>query len=1033
MNDLPQLPASVAELFWRQVDNAPDALAICSDDSCKTYKEFELEANGIAASIHSDCSLDKKNGTLLVALLIEHGDELVTSIMGVMLSGCAYQPLDTSFPEARLQALLASTQPIAIIASDAYIALAERVTPDDTVIFSMASLIANKNENRILRQSTADAPAYLFSTSGTTGLPKSILHNQRNLLRAVSHYCSDLSVNASDNIALILPCTYTPSIFCIFGALLSGATLHPFDLKSRSIEDMGLWIKRMNITLLYSSPTIFRRLISVFSDNTIFGSLRSVQLAGEPLFKSDVVAYQQRFTNQFSLYNGMGTTETSCLTRYVIDSKTNVQGSRVPIGHAYDDVQIKILDASGQEVPEGQEGELYVIGKYFASGYYLNADLSNGQFTHSQDDSGLITYRTGDRAYMTKSGEVIHLGRMDGQIKLRGQRLELGEIEATMLRSKIATEAAVILITETNQAPFLAAFFQPEQDITSIRRYLSEHLPPFMVPNRIISLKALPTNTAGKVDRLALSRFTFHSQIQGEADRKHPEDLIEQSVLNCFRDVLKDQSLHTNSNFFDCGGDSLLAVELAISMHDALAVPINVSSLIEAPTPRAMATEARRYLNVGGVRNLVRFQDDEYESGRAPNNIPIFCLPGIDGNALTFRALASQMLKTRAVYAMEYPGYYGGEIPFETLDELVSICFESINTAYPDGPIALVCYSLGGVVGFELTRKFEAAGRPVQLLALLDCYSPQNMRLRYMADEVKRRIKTLINLGKRRSDETADILEERRIKVNDALKRTTFYYKAKEQHINNMLFIKAKDEGQMWGVFDRHFQWNRLISNAFSAISVEGVHINMIMPHKAFEIAQLINDAMPVSHLLEVDQGPKQVLNTLNDMWAFGNGETLKVNYTIDSNIKPTHKLLLEEAEQLTRRLEKHLKEAIEPKVLTSQQRGRFYYRKVALQTKETKRSVVIASIRIAMDQFQQDTVEEIIMGERPFGTILANKKIDYSCSAVDLFQSLPDNSLLKEFELNKETQPLYGRSNQFRNSKGAVLADVVEILAPWV
>lgn len=1034
MTNLSLLSASVAEHFWRQVDKTPDALALSSDKSSKTYQQLEYEANSIAHAIQSNDAIQIKAEGQIVALLMEHSTDLITTILGVSMSGCVYQPLDTRFPEAQLKIILASTQARAIIVSDAYAELAARVISPGTVIFSIKNLLENKQISRILKQADMHAPAYLLSTSGSTGRPKNILHSQQNMLRAVSHYCNDLCVHESDNIALILPCTYTPALYCIFGALLSGATLYPFDLKNHTIEEMALWIKRAGISLLYSTPTIYRRLINDFPDNTIFDSLRGVQLAGEALFKSDVDAYQQRFAEQFSLYNGMGATETACLTRNFIDAKTIVTGSRVPLGQAYDDVQIKILDESGQAVPEGQEGELYVVGKYFARGYYNNPDLSMKQFAYAEDGSDFITYRTGDRAYITKKHELVHLGRIDSQVKVRGQRVELEEIEATMLRSKIAQQAAVIMISEEGKDPFLAAFFQPEQDITAIRRYLSEQLPPFMIPTRIVSMVALPTNVTGKVDKLALSHWKFSSHLSAEKDDSSASDLIEQHVLECFRDVLKAPRLKINSNFFDYGGDSLLAVELAISLQRALAVPIDASSLIESPTPKAMAAEAHRLLSVGGVKNLVRFQDEEFESARSSDNIPIFCLPGADGSALTFRALAAQMLKTRAVYAMEYSDYGEEETAIKSLDELIERCFESINTAYPDGPLAFVCYSLGGVVGFELVRKFEAAGRPVQLLAMMDCFAPQSIRLQHPIEELKRYSKSIINGCKRIfKQEPKDIVQARRTCIRAALSRAAFYYQPRAQRISNMLLVKAGYEGRMWGIYDRYAQWDRLVPNGFRSISVPSDHVSILLPDKALAIAQFINEAMPSLIASKGHQIKNKVLHALNDMWAIGNDEILSVGEINDADVKPEHKSLLGEEKQLTQRLEAHLKDTIEPKVLKSQQRGRLYYRKVALQTKNTQRSAAVAVIRIAMDQFERDVIEEIIQGERSFGTILSNRNIVYSCSSVNLFQAMPDKSLGQEFELGDEVRFLCGRTNQFKNSEGAVLADVLEILAPWV
>jgi chorismate-pyruvate lyase len=210
-------------------------------------------------------------------------------------------------------------------------------------------------------------------------------------------------------------------------------------------------------------------------------------------------------------------------------------------------------------------------------------------------------------------------------------------------------------------------------------------------------------------------------------------------------------------------------------------------------------------------------------------------------------------------------------------------------------------------------------------------------------------------------------------------------------------------------------------------------HVGILLSDKALAIARFINEAMPDLTCSKANPMTNKVLHALNDMWAMGNDKILSVGEINDADVKPEHQSLLGEEKQLTRRLEAHLQDTIEPKVLKSKQRGRLYYRKVALRTKNTQRSAAVAVIRIAMDQFDRDAIEEIIQGERSFGTILSNRNIVYSCSSVNLFQSMPDKSLRQEFELGDEPGYLCGRTNQFKNSEGAVLADVLEILAPWV
>ncbi len=1007
-----------------QVNRQPENIALAGMEGTVTYAGLSHELCLISNSLQHQ--QPPKN--VPIALLLDHSDALIKAILSVHLSGNCYTPLDVSFPPARLKKALASIQPSILITEQKYFDLATSCSDSSITVLLIDTLLANETQS----SSTDDvfktlAPtdyAYLLTTSGTTGEPKGIVHNQRSLMRSVNHYISDLEVDSYDNIGLILPCTYTPSVFCIFGAIATGATLCTFDLKQQSFNAIIDWIEQQHITLLYCSPSLFRSLMKECNDPNRLASIRSVQLAGEPLFRSDVLAYQARFSNTFDLYNGMGSSETSCLSRFFIDKDTVVSTERVPIGLPYDDVDFYICDEKGNQLPDGQEGDLIVEGAFFTDGYWQRPDLTKEKFSNASTPAKR-RYQTGDRAVRQHDGNIVHLGRSDDQIKLRGQRVELAAIESTILLSELAANAVALLIELEGKSPFIAAFVAPVVDVSKIREYLSSQLPPFMIPTRIVAMNALPINTSGKVDRQHLKHYDFIAIDNPEENVvSTPINIIEKRIVNCFQEVLQNKDIHVNSDFFAEGGDSIGGVEIAIAMERELSTPINVSALIEAPTPAKMSQLVKRSIYVGKSETLVKFQTSNNHEGD-DKALPLFCLPGLPGNALAFRALAAELTDARTVYAFVYPGQDGCGRNFTTVDEFVSTCLLEINAIYPTGPVALACYSIGGTIGFELVRRLKDSGRKIALMAMIDCYSPNNLKEQHVRAEGKLKLKRLFHKAENSSN-------AQREDADAAITNAVFHYKTAPQSIENTLLIKARDEAKSFTLHDRYAQWHELIRSNITIFEVSGTHTDMLKLSKAPEIGSILNAFLPNQNDACNEQ-PTFSMKSLSDIWTFRDTNSLVFEEVNQQQLSKVVHSLLAEPLQLTERLQLRLNEEVRSSLITSQQKGRFYTRKVALQTKNTHKTAVVAAIQIDMNLFDRDFATAILQTDVPFGTILKDFAIEYSCDVVTIFKVEPDTSLFKAFDNTRFTDPLYGRCNRFTDAQGRLIANVMEIIAPWV
>ncbi|GAB2189537.1 hypothetical protein MAH1_11450 [Sessilibacter sp. MAH1] len=1030
---------NIIEQIWSICDRHPNQEALkCENGKFWNYQSFQKItykiANGVSSCLSQESirTGDQSNDTtVIIALLIDHTPELIFAIIGTLAAGCAYFPIDTRSPESQIDNLLRINKPVLLI-TDSNNSYKTELLQQTIAIINIDELIHFEDSTKPALNISPNNPTYLLSTSGSTGVPKGVLHTHQSLLRSVNHYINDFGVLTSDTIGLIQACTYTPSIFSIFGALKSGACLCIFNVHKNSSQAFYEWLQNHKISLLYTTPSSFRKILSETNDTSIFKSLRCVQLAGEPLLKSDIELWQKDYATLFALYNGFGSTETSCISRQFVSEHT-LEGQNISVGEPYSDVTIKIINDQGQELASNEVGEIIILSAYTAHGYWQQPEISTSNFFY-REDSNVIEYRSGDLGYIDQNGALYILGRQDRQVKIRGQRVELRQIEQAILSQPEVKECAVELFTPDNEEPYLAAFIIPEElDLKPIREYLSNHLQPFMIPTRWAFLDSLPQNSAGKIDHTKLKEYNFKksSSKPGEGE---PENSYQKRAIEAFTEILKDDDIDLDSDFFDHGGTSLNAVDLAMVLSNKFAVPFNASSLIEASTPRDIAY-AIENMHKADSKTLIQFKRLE-KNNNAEDNIPLFCIPGMFGNALSFRALASEMLKYRNVFAFEYPGYSGGPITFANLPELVDLLFTEITKKHPHGKIALACYSLGGCIGFELYRKLLAHHREVVTIIFLDCFAPRGIKLRHIKEQCK-------NLLLKITGRQTTGWRAREEKVNLALTRSIANYKFKPQTIRDFLFLTAelKSTGLL-GIaknaarkfFDIR-PWQNLFTTPITHRFIQGNHIDIIMPEKAKAITDDINQYMAAFDPISIDElnTSDHALLSFSDALSGFQLSSSDTQIVKSSDIPNPYNAFIATESQLTANLEKALEKKLTPKVHNSKHEGAYYTRKVDLIIEGTKNIAVKALITVNLSDKRQDFKAQIINGDKPFGTILQEQNIIYSCEPLYLFAIGNTNRLKSLFNLNEVTKntKAYGRINQFKDENENILATVIEILSP--
>ncbi len=1042
-----------------------DRTALRCDGRSWTYAALFERAQSLAQAINTAIGARVTHPTgdaPLAALLLPHDDSIVTAILASLLAGYGYVPLDLRSPPERLRRLVALSGAPVIITDGAHAGLAGEIGPQlDIVRIDLAPPVQSAGLRALARGAVDADPAYLLFTSGTTGEPRGVAHSRRSLLRSATCFVEDCDIGTEDRIALIISCCYTPSVFCIFGAFLTGASLVLYDLTAQPLTGVAKWLSEERITSLYAVPTLFRRLSQAMERRGGRGldltGLRWIQLAGEPVLAHDVALYRQHFADHAKLYNGMGTTETSCVTRHTIDATSGYTDGPVPIGLPYDDMAVRIEGSDGVPAPEGVPGEIVVTSPFTAAGYWRSPMSGDGRFRQESGADGPWTFRSGDLGLWRADGTLVHLGRADAQVKINGQRVDPAEIETVILSFTEVGEAVVSPRPGPDDTTVLIAYVTGSGiaplDLEVLRGRVARRLAPHQVPGRFVRLAQMPTTISGKINRSALPSPS-REEARSAPKTEGPGDMIAEVIGQFFGRVLDTDPAGSDEDFFFLGGDSLRAMELCMLIEQHCGSTISPSALVHSATPRALAGVIRAKTGKDRCPGVVILHHEDM-GAVDPNAVPLFCISGMGGHVLCWRELSVLLGPAQPCYGLEMPGLDGRTPPLDTVDALVNTYQQQIECAAPSGPVALAGYSAGGVFVFELAKRLEAAGRTVTLAAMLDSYAPSRLGpitrsdvvqgwLRFartrppgtVARAVVRRMQVRLGLAdqlpsffsrKEDMDEISlNMPFDREHPAVQACERALGAYMPEAQQ-REVLFFKAQTPPPpAFGGLNLYGDWDRLTHGRIKTIEVPGAHAEILHGPSIAAIARHLGPIL-LGQRLGPDEGP---LGPLGSYWTL-DGAPQPATAALDAGALPApYQDLLDHDRPMTPTLAGHFGEPMKIRVLAQRRGGQHYVRKITMEGERTGRVTQIALIRIDLTRFDKAAQDQICHSDRPFGQVLAGCGIAFTCRPTDFFAVTPDEAMASALGLDGPPQ-LYGRRNQLKEQNGFVLADVIEILAP--
>ena len=572
-----EVEQSIPSRFAKQVLRAPGALAVKFQERELTYEALDRESSRIANAILAR----RGPGQEPVALLFNQGIPMISAILGVLKAGKFYVPLDPQYPDARSIFILKDTNARLII-GDENSDQARRLATSKVNVLSIAEVNSYQPHNMTVAVSPNDLASVLY-TYGSTGKPKGIMQTHRNLLGITMNFTNGLAISPTDRISLIPYYTFAAATVDALAALMNGAALFPYDIRRLGVASLAEWLRREKISVCHSAPTVFRHFVSALTGDDKFPHFRIMDLGGETVYSRDVELFRKHFPG-CTMVNGLGSPELNVMRQFQITPDTQIADGIVPVGYAVEDTEILLLSESGDEVPPSETGEIILKSRYLSPGYWRRPDLDGEAFSTYD---GERVWSTGDLGRMNPDGCLIHLGRKDFQVKIRGRRVEPGEIEMALLEIEGIKEAAVIARDydgEKRLAAYLVAG-ESAPSTDSLCHTLLGRLPDYMVPSNFVLLDKLPVTETGKLDRRALSEMEF-AQAEPYVAPRNP---VEEILAEIWAETLEVDRVGINDSFFMLGGHSILLTRLLSQVREVFDAEIPFRSFFESPTVAGLA------------------------------------------------------------------------------------------------------------------------------------------------------------------------------------------------------------------------------------------------------------------------------------------------------------------------------------------------------------------------------------------------------------------------------------------------------------
>jgi aspartate racemase len=826
----------VHTLVEQQAQRTPDAPAVRFGDQRLSFAELDARANRIA---HALLARGVVRGDL-VALCVARSVDSVAGMLGVLKTGAAYVPVDPGYPRERVEAMLRASGARVVVTQRA---LSAALLGGDTRALCLdqpGELEARPSSSPDIHCEPSDL-VYVIFTSGSTGEPKGVEIRHRSLVNHSLAIADNYGLAPGRRMLCSASISFDVAAEQIYPALFSGAEIvvRPDDLLE-SFARFDRFVRELAITDMILPTAFWHEWVRELEQRgqKTPPSLEMLCVGTEKALNEHLAVFQRLSEGRVRFFQGYGPTETTVTcTMYIHGGGEIDADAPLPIGRPLPNTEIFILDEQLEPVPVGMEGELYVGGVGVARGYLGRPDLTAERFLPHPFERGSEAriYKTGDLARYRPDGQIVYVGRADFQVKVRGFRVELGEIEAVLRKHPSVDECVVLLREDTPGAKRLVAYVVPragDVDLAALESLAREHLPEYMVPAAFVPLQAFPMTPNRKIDRKALP---VPPQL-GASSSAAPRDDVELVVSSVWAEVLAVSGFGVDDDFFDLGGDSLRALRVLERLNTLSSTKLSLSDLFSKRSVRALAAHMREG---GGVEAPAVIRIKEGKQGA-----PLFLVCGIH----LYQAFARSLDTEHPVYAMYLPVEQAlltdqSELP--SVEELARSYLEVLQQHTPRGPYVLGGVSFGGAVAYEMARQLRARGEHVELLVLFDAILPRARQrgavpwLKWQARAVTRSgpgvlVKKVRNRLMRMAERASAPEPTGELGALDMLRQGAYaralldYDQRAAPYDGRAILFRALHSQE--GMIDRDHGWAGLVRGDLAIHDVPGDHLGLLLP-----------------------------------------------------------------------------------------------------------------------------------------------------------------------------------------------------------
>lgn len=820
-------------IFKKVVEQNKNKIAIIEQNEHYTYKIIDEYSDKFGLYLQNlGCKAND-----IIAVSLEPGLQYVITIIGILKIGAAYLPIDTDYPDERINYILSDSEVIAVVTKNKFLDKFKNFNKDIVDLERDWETILALNHSDILIEG-GDVACIMY-TSGSTDKPKGVIYKHSSICNRTFWVQKEYPFDPKDTSISLSSISFVDFITEAIIPLLSGVkTIISNQLVLKNPELLIPLLSRFSVTRINIIPSLLQELCNNYTNiKALLPRLKQCEVSGEK-FSESLMLKAMSILKGVKVINRYGSTEATSIiyNELFLTNDNNIKVHSKVISNTC----VYILDKNMHLMPRGIIGEICVSGAAIALGYVHN-DLNKGKFIFNSHlcNSDNVVLRTGDLGYFTDDGEVIILGRRDSQVKINGFRVDLSEIQYRLEQNEMITQAIVICSDIDTLSKNIIAYIKLEQnDVENIdillRLELEKYLPDYMIPSRFIIVDSFPLGRNGKIDLQQLSKF-----IDTEFSNSYtaPRNIKEFKLSKIWSDILKQPFIGIDDNFFKIGGNSILAIRLIATVRKVFLTNFAINNIYQSPSIREMVNSLEDQVTNLHTDLLSPIQVTGTKT-------PIFLIHSAIGLSFPYNLL-SKYLIDQPLYGINHPAYSDSPLDLESIEEMANHYIESIKLIQNTGPYYLGGWSFGGLVALEMAHQLQLQGQEVKLVFLFDTSNYPKKDTEDYSDEAIDKWLIEIGINIKTKELESGFLREHSRKADKLIKK---YYPKK--YYGRVVLVKARDE-ELTSPFrqsDISQGWSSIIGKNMEIYSVPSTHNTLWSNHNIENIAKILKYTIYTYH-----------------------------------------------------------------------------------------------------------------------------------------------------------------------------------------